>query len=190
MTACRIFIRLLKRIFTVMKYDFPIRSSDFGELASHPELAQESATVIPGTGTAVLPITLLTEIASAPDARERLADIADALIEEEYAFAMTVLNEEDTGIFNTLWFQRAPGIRDGPRIKVMIDPAKAVSPGRKQPSIPFDPGKPAQGDISPALERQVRDFIELNREALLREWTRGFGSTRQFLAALRPLPKT
>jgi hypothetical protein len=189
MTACRIFIRLLKRIFTVMKYGFPVRSSDFGELASHPELAQESATVIPGTGTAV-PITLLTEIASAPDARERLADIADALIEEEYAFAMTVLNEEDTGIFNTLWFQRAPGIRDGPRIKVMIDPAKAVSPGRKQPSIPFDPGKPVQGDISPALERQVRDFIELNREALLREWTRGFGSTRQFLAALRPLPET
>ncbi len=170
-----------------MPYDIPVRSSDFSELASHPERAQEAATVVPGTGTAVLPITLLTGIVASPDARQRLADFVDALIEEEYAFAMTVLNEDDTGIFNTLWFQPAPGIQHGPRIKVMIDPAKAVSPGGQQASVPFDPDKPVQGDIPLALERQVRAFIELNREALLKEWNREFGSTREFLAAIKPL---
>lgn len=173
----------------MLRYDIPVRSNDFTELASHPELARDGATVVPGTGAFVLPITLLAEMAAAPDAQQRLADFADALIEEEYAFAVTVLNEDDTGIYNTLWFQPAPGIQHGPRIKVMIDPATAVSPGGKQASVPFDPDKPAQGDIPPPLERQVREFIELNREALLREWNRGFASTKQFLAALRPLPK-
>jgi hypothetical protein len=172
-----------------MRYDFPVRSSDFSDLAIHPERARDGVTVVPGTGTAVLPITLLDDIAKAPDAQQRLADVVDALIEEEYAFAMTVLDEDDTGIFNNLWYQPAPGIQHGPRIKVMLDPARAVRPGGKQASVPFDPNKAAEGDISPALERQVRDFIELNREALLKEWNREFGSTKQFLAALQPLPK-
>jgi|SRR5579871_396415 hypothetical protein len=166
-----------------------VRSSAFEELAAHPELAREGATVVSGTGAFVLPISLLQDMATAPDARQRLADLADALIEEEYAFAMTVLNEDDTGIFNTLWFQPAPGIAHGPRIKVMIDPPKAVRPGGQQATVPFDPDKPAEGGISSALERQVRAFIELNRDALLKEWNREFGSTREFLAAIKPLPK-
>jgi hypothetical protein len=172
-----------------MGYDIPVRSSDFSELAAHPELARDGATVVPGTGAFVLPITLLAEMATSPDARQRLADFADALIEEEYAFAMTVLDEDDTGIVNTLWFQPAPGIQHGPRIKVMIDPATAVLPGGQQASVPFDPDKPAECNISPALERQVRAFIELNREVRLKEWNRQFKSSKAFLAAIKPLPK-
>jgi hypothetical protein len=42
-----------------MRYDFPVRSSDFSDLARHPERAREGVTVVPGTGAAVLPITLL-----------------------------------------------------------------------------------------------------------------------------------
>jgi hypothetical protein len=174
---------------TTMGYDIPVRSSDFSELAAHPELAREGATVVSGTGAFVLPIRLLAEMATAPDARQRLADIADALIEEEYAFAMTVLDEDDTGIVNTLWFQPAPGIQRRPLIKVMVNPATAVRPGGHQASVPFDPDKPAERDISPALERQMRAFIELNREVLLKEWNRQFKSTKAFLAAIKPLPK-
>jgi hypothetical protein len=168
-----------------------IRSAAFEELMAHPELAGEtnSATVVTGTEAFVAPISLLRELAKAPDAGQRLADIADALIEEEYAFALTVLDEDDTGIRNSLWFQPAPGIQHGPRIKVMIDPAKAVRPGGEQATVPFDPDKQAEGDISHALERQVRAFIELNREALMKEWNREFDSSKKFLAAIKPLPK-
>jgi hypothetical protein len=174
---------------TTMGYDIPVRSSDFSELAAHPELAREGATVVPGTGAFVLPITLLAEMATAPDARQRLANFADALIVEEYAFAITMLDEDDTGIVNSLRFQPAPGIQHGPRIKVMIDPATAVRPGGQQASVPFDPDRPAEGNISLALERQVRAFIELNRDVLLKEWNREFKSTKAFLAAIKPLPK-
>ncbi len=168
--------------------NIPIRSGAFIELAGHPELAREGATVT-GTGAFVAPISLLREIAGSPDPRQRLVDLSDALIEEEYAFAMTVLDEDDTGIPHDLWFLPAPGIQHGPRIKVMIDPSKSVRPGGKQASVPFDPNKPAEGDISFSLEKQVRAFIELNRDVLMKEWNREFGSTKQFLAAIKPLPK-
>jgi hypothetical protein len=71
----------------------------------------------------------------------------------------------------------------------MIDPPKAVRPGRQQATVPFDADKPAEGTIPSALEREVRAFIELNREALLKEWNREFASTREFLAAIKPLPR-
>lgn len=170
--------------------NIPISTIALDELPAHAEFVRQgTAAVVSGTGTFLAPISILKEIAGAPDAGQRLADFIDALIEEDYAFAMTVLSEADTGIHNTLWFQPAPGIQHGPQIKVMIDPAKTVRPGGKQASVPFDPTRKAEGDIAPALERQVRAFIELNRDALLKEWNREFASTREFLDALKPLPR-
>jgi hypothetical protein len=168
-----------------------VRSSELAELTEKPELIQQAgtATLVTGTGAFISQISTLQEIAGAPDVRERLEDFVEALLEEEYAFAMTVLDEDDTGIRNSLWFQPTPGIRHGPRIKVMIDPMKAVRPGGKQATVPFAPDKPAEGDISQALERQVRAFIELNREVLMKEWNREFESSKKFLAAIKPLPK-
>jgi hypothetical protein len=69
----------------------------------------------------------------------------------------------------------------------MIDPAHTVHPGGKQASVPFDPNRKAEGDIPPALEREVRAFIALNHDALMKEWNREFASTREFLDAVRPL---
>lgn len=170
--------------------DYRVRSADLRELVKHPELARQNgtATVLSGTGAFVSSISTLSAIAAAPDAREQLQELIDALREEEWAFAMSVMDEDDTGIFNTLYLIPVPDGRHGPRIKVMIDPARAVRPGGKEATVPFDPGKKAEGPISADLERQVRAFIDLNREALMREWNREYSSTKKFLADLKPLP--
>jgi hypothetical protein len=168
---------------------FDITVQSFDELAQHPERARHGATLVPGMSLFVAPISLLQDLAKAPDAGQRLADFADALIEEEYAYAMTVLTERNTGIYNTLWFLPAPGIQHGPRVKVMIDPARTSRPGGKQAAVPFDRSKPAEGDISPALERDVRDWIDLNRDALMKAWNLEYEGTSDFLDALKPLPK-
>jgi hypothetical protein len=80
--------------------------------------------------------------------------------------------------------------RHGPRIKVAIDPANAVRPGGKEATVPFDPNKAASGPISPGLERQVREFIELNREVLLDYWNLKFSSTSKFLSQIKPLARS
>jgi hypothetical protein len=167
-----------------------IRSSDFGELAKNPEFHQpHTATVVQGTGTFVAPISLLRDIARAPDAVRQLEDVIEALTEQEFLYAMAILDADDTGIANTLWFIPVPEGQHGPRIKVAIDPPRAVRPGGVEATVPFDRDQPATGPIPPALERQVREFIELNCDALLKYWRLEFPSTRKFISQLRPLPR-
>jgi hypothetical protein len=171
---------------------FAVQSRDLTEVTAQPGLLQQSgtATVVPGTGAFFAQISTLQEIAAAPDAVQRLEAMVEALLEKEFEYAMTILDSDDTGIAtNNLWFQPVPGIQHGPRIKVMLDPAFAVRPGGKQATVPFDPEKSAEGDIPPALEREVRAFIDLNRPALLKYWNLEYPSTKKFLAELKPLPK-
>lgn len=168
-----------------------VRTADPDEFFRHPELTGQAgtATVLSGTGAMVMSIDELRSIAEAADALERLEALVDALQEEAWAFAMAVMDEDDTGIANTLWMVPVPEGRHGPRLKVMIDPMRAVRPGGVQATVPFDPDKPAEGPISEALEAKVRAFIALNREALMKEWRREYSSSKKFLADLEPLPK-
>jgi hypothetical protein len=154
-------------------------------------LPQQSgtATILAGTPDVAVPIVKILELARLPGAPAELKELAEGILEKEYEYAMAILDEDDTGIANNLWFQPAPGGEHGPRIKVMIDPALAVRPGGKQATVPFDPTKKAEGDISPSLERQVRDFIDRNRQVLLRYWNLEYSSTKKFIADLQPLPK-
>jgi hypothetical protein len=97
---------------------------------------------------------------------------------------MAILGTEVTGIENTLWFLPVPTGQHGPRIKVAIDPPHAIRQGGTD--VPFDEEKPASGPISPALERQVRTFIEDNKAALLDYWNLVI-TTDKFIARLRPI---
>lgn len=65
--------------------DLPVSSASFNELALRPERARDVATLVPGTGTAVLPISLLDDIVKAlpPQAAAEMAAITGALREEE-----------------------------------------------------------------------------------------------------------
>ncbi len=135
-----------------------IRSSDLNELVNKPELIRQAgtATLVSGTGTFIAPISMLREIAGAPDAVQQLEDIVEALAEQEQLYAMAILGAAVTGIANTLWYIPVPEGQHGPRIKVAIDPPYAKRPGGTEATVPFDEGKPASGPITPALERQVR----------------------------------
>jgi hypothetical protein len=169
---------------------FIVRSADIGELTEHPEIAQQNgtATVLAGTGAFVAPISMLREIAAAPDAGQKLGDIVEALLEQEFQYAMAILDADVTGIENILWFQPVPTGEHGPRIKVAIDPPDSIRQGGVEATVPFAADKPASGPIPPALERQVRAFIELNKPALMDYWNLKI-TTNKFLLQLRPLPR-
>jgi hypothetical protein len=165
-----------------------IRSSELAELTDKVELIRQAgtATVVSGTGTFIAPISMLRNLVGAPDAVQQLEEIAEALAEEEQLYAMAILGSAVTGIANTLWYIPVPEGQHGPRIKVAIDPTHAKRPGGTEATVPFDEGKPASGPIPPALERQVRAFIELNKAALLDYWNLST-TTDEFVARLRPI---
>jgi hypothetical protein len=145
-------------------------------------------TITPSSsGTAaVVPIEWLQQINASGVRPGELEQLLEALNRsQEIEDAIAVLDEDDTGIENTLWFIPAAGAQHGPRIKVAIDPKRAVSPGGKIAAVPFDAA--TKPEIAAALERQVREFIELNREALLQYWNPQIPSTKKFLAMLKPI---
>jgi hypothetical protein len=155
------------------------------------EPVQNAAGLLPvSNGTAVVDVAQIVHQLHAAGLTTRvLADVADAAREEEYAYAMAILDPEDTGIEgHTFFFHPDPEGEHGARIKVNIDPAMATRPGGKQATVPFDPKKPAKGPIAESLEKQVRAFIELNREVLMRYWRLEYSSTKKFIADIRPLP--
>jgi hypothetical protein len=165
-----------------------IRSSELAELTEKVELIQQAgtATVVSGTGTFIAPISMLRSLVGAPDAVQQLEDIVEALAEQEQLYAMAILGSAVTGIANTLWYVPVAEGQHGPRIKVAIDPPHAKRPGGIEATVRFDEGKPASGPIPPALERQVRAFIELNRAELLDYWNLNT-TTDEFVAQLHPV---
>lgn len=147
------------------------------------ELPKEpgTVTVVSGTGAFIAPIAVIQELAGSPGA---MAQFVEDLAEQEYLYAMAVLDCDVTGIDNTLWFIPVPEGRHGPRIKVAIDPPRAIRQGGTTATVPFD--APTIGPISEALEQQVRGFIELNMIVLLDYWKLAI-STNAFIARLRSI---
>ncbi len=156
-----------------------VRSSDFIEV----ELPQRAgtATVVSGTGAFITSISTLRELSGNPDA---IRQLVDDLEEQEYLYAMAILGSAVTGIDNTLWYIPVPGGQHGPRVKIAIDPPHAKRPGGVEATVPFD--KATIGSVTPELERQVRSFIALNRQALLDYWNLNV-TTDEFIARLRPI---
>jgi hypothetical protein len=178
---------------TVLRMNMPVTigSSDIGELAQNPQLiprATNTASVLSGTGAFIAPITIWQTIAAeiaqvSPEAAERLRQIGDALAEEEALELMTVLHPEHTGVENTLWY--IPTKAHGPRIKIAIDPARAKRRGGVEATVPFD--APSIGLNSERLEKQVRAFIDLNRDALMAYWFDDRVDTKTFLDQIKPI---
>jgi hypothetical protein len=113
----------------------------------------------------------------------------EALLEQEFAYAMAILDVDVTGIENILWFQPVPTGQHGPRVKVAIGPPDAIGQGGVEATVPFAQDESASGPIPPALERQVRAFIELNKPVLMDYWNLKI-STNKLLSQLRPVPRS
>jgi hypothetical protein len=130
--------------------------------------------LVSGTGTFVAEIDLLRDLlrefnAHGVEASE-LAAVIEALEDQEDEEDMVSAWPRNTGLDNAI--KIIPGNpRHGPRIKVAIDPPDRFLDGGLTGSIPFGEdiiGDPVpKGVVPPKIERQLRRFIELNREVLL-----------------------
>ena len=95
--------------------------------------------------------------------------VHDAVAEQELLAEILSYRQNVTGIHNTLFMSPKGQVKHGPRVKVAIDPPTSLNPVSQTASIDFD-GQVVVGDVPPALFAQVRQFIELNRQALLDYW--------------------
>jgi hypothetical protein len=98
-------------------------------------------------------------------------DLADELAERELAEEMVSYRKNVTGIDHTVFISPKGHTRHGPRIKLAIDPPDSIDPRGKTGSIGIDDATVLAGEnVCAALLEQVRQFIDLNREALLDYW--------------------
>jgi hypothetical protein len=139
-----------------------IRSSSLAAL-SDPVLRKELA---PDHGQALE----LTDVGLFVAHRDDIYALADQLAEEELLGEMSSYGKRTTGIDNTIWISPRGNVRHGPRLKVAIDPPHAIRPGGKDASISLTDGSVLAGDVPADLLRQVRQFIDANREVLIDYW--------------------
>ena len=90
------------------------------------------------------------------------------MIDQDELEQMVSYRGNITGIAHTIFISPRGNIRHGPRVKVAINPRDSVAPRGIIATVTFE-GK-AIGPIDPQLLRQVRRFIELNRDVLLDYW--------------------
>ena len=103
----------------------------------------------------------------------RLVRLDPALAEEEIAEleSMASFGPAATGVSNTIFILTKAGVRHGPRIKVAIDPPLSFNVRAKTASLSIPDGEHVAGESVPsALHKQLRQFIELNRDVLLAYW--------------------
>jgi len=143
-----------------------------------------TVTPVSGSGAFVATIDLLREFDAQGVGRGQLAAFIDDLEEQEHLYAMATLSPAKTGIDNTVYMIPVPQGRHGPRLKVMIDPPRAVRRGGKEATVPFD--SDTFPPVDAKLEQQLRAFIELNRPVLLAYWREEM-ATDEFVAQLRSI---
>jgi hypothetical protein len=106
----------------------------------------------------------LLDACTATTMTDELAE--EELLEEEVAF-----RKDATGIDNTIFISPRGKTRHAPRIKLAIDPPDSINPGTEAASIAIHDGSVVAGEnVQAALLRQVRRFIDLNRDTLLDYW--------------------
>jgi hypothetical protein len=122
--------------------------------------ADGTATIITGTNTFFASIATMKELARSPaDLQNFIAALEEREAEEDMVSAWP----EDTGVDNAIKILPRMGASHGPRIKVALDPPDR--PTGSLATVPFDSA--TVPEIPSRLERQVRAFIDLNREALV-----------------------
>jgi hypothetical protein len=115
--------------------------------------------------------------------------LADAAAEEELIGDMVNCLKDETGVDNTIFISQKGYARHAARIEVAIDPPDSINAASKTVSVAIHDGSIVAGDgnaISAALLRQVRSFIQINRDVLLDYWDVRI-STKQLQARLKPI---
>jgi hypothetical protein len=92
-----------------------------------------------------------------------------------------------TGVDNTIFLSPKGYARHAARIKVAIDPPKTLDVTAVTASVAVRDGALIDGKMAPALLRRVRQFIDLNREPILRYWSNEIDAS-ELANALKPVP--
>jgi hypothetical protein len=106
----------------------------------------------------------------------RLNDIfalADELAEEEQLEHTVTYSKNVTGVDNTVCISTKVHARHAARAKVAINPPDAISPTSETISVSIHDGSVVAGNassVTTTLLDQVRQFIALNKDALIDYW--------------------
>ncbi len=95
--------------------------------------------------------------------------LADELAEQELLEEMVSYRKKTTGVDHIVFVFPKGNTRHGPRIKLAINPPDSLNPRAETTSSTFD-GEVVDGVVPSWLLKQVRRFLELNRDALTDFW--------------------
>jgi hypothetical protein len=99
-----------------------------------------------------------------------IVSLADELAEEQLLEEMVSYRKAVTGVDNTIFISPKGNTRHAPRIKLAIEPPDSIDPRSKTASVAIGDATVVAGDVPPRLLEQVRQFLDVNREALLEYW--------------------
>ncbi len=111
---------------------------------------------------------------------------AKAIVEPipaEELFEMATLGPRTTGVNARLWVSQEMGKRHKPRLKIQMEHGSEMVPV----SI-LEPVLQLAGAPLPApVLKDVSQFIQLNRDALLAYWNGDIFDTKEFIDQLKPI---
>jgi hypothetical protein len=100
-----------------------------------------------------------------------IVELADEIAEEELLEEMVSYRKNVTGVDNTIFISPKGNTRHAARVKLAINPPDSINPrGGEMASIAIHDGALVAGEVSPDLLKQVRRFIDENRDALIDYW--------------------
>lgn len=114
--------------------------------------------------------------------------LPDQLVEEELTASMVSYRKNVTGVDNTIFISTAFP-RHLPRIKVAIEPPTHLDRFGDNAAVLIADGSVLEGKLPTKVRDQVKQFLELNRDALLKYWNKEIDD-EELRAGLKPvLPK-
>jgi hypothetical protein len=117
---------------------------------------------------------------------QSVVSISDELAERELVGEMVSFRNDVTGVDNTIFISTRGHTQHASRIKLAIDPPDSLNPLSETASVAIGSGDVVAGEVPAKLLRQVRKFIELNRDVLLDYWDYRI-DTKQLERALKPV---
>src|SRR5262245_49057016 len=94
----------------------------------------------------------------------------DELAERELLEEIVSYSKKTTGVVHTVFISPKGFTRHAPRIKVAIDPKDSFDPRCETATIAIHDGDVVDGKGSTKMLKQVREFIDLNRQVLIDSW--------------------
>ncbi len=116
-------------------------------------------------------LRLAVSLAVGPSAELVFVDpgLPELLAEEEMTAGMAAFRKNVTGVDNTI-FVSAKFPRHVARIKVAVNPPTHIDRFGDNASVAIADGSVLAGELPPKVLKQVRQFLDLNQEALLAYW--------------------